>query len=131
MIHASVKSYRSALFAFRMNILNSIPVLVKKRLPMSLIPIESLLVIMDSVSVRQSKAEDRLSLAIPASDLLSYFDSRLLAGAITVSERLLLTPNIPPASEQTALHFLRRDLFQSFFRTTLRRLLHRPLKLHT
>ena len=50
MIHASVKSCRSALFAFRMNILNSIPVLLKGNLPMSFIPMESLLAIMDSVS---------------------------------------------------------------------------------
>ena len=85
MIRASVKNYRSALFAFRMNILNSIPVLLKGHLPMSLIPMESLIAIMDKVSLRQSKAKDRLTLAIPASDLLSYYDSRLLADAITVS----------------------------------------------
>ena len=101
MIHASVKSYRFALFAFRMNILNSIPVLLKGHLPMSLILLESLLAIMDSVSLRQSKAEDRLTLAIPASDLLSYYDSRLLADAITVSEGLWLTLNLPLASQQT------------------------------
>ena len=101
MIHASVKSYRSGLFAFRMNILNSILVLLKGHLPMSLIPMESLLAIMDSVSLRQSKAEDRLTLAIPASDLLSYYDSRLLADALTVSEGLLLTLNTPLASQQT------------------------------
>ena len=46
-------------------------------------------------------AEDRLTLAIPASDLLSYYDSRLLADAITVSEGLLLTLNIPHALQQT------------------------------
>ena len=101
MIHASVKSYRSSLFAFRMNILNSIPVWLRGHLPMSLFPMESLLAIMDSVSLRQSKAEDRLTLAIPASDLLSYYDSRLLAAAITVSKGLLLTLNIPLASQQT------------------------------
>ena len=101
MIHAGVKSYRSALFAFRMNILNSIPVLLQGHLPMSLIPMESLLAILDSVSLRQSKAEDRLSLAIPTSDLLSYYDSRLLDDALTVSEGLLLTLNIPLASRQT------------------------------
>ena len=101
MIQASVKSYRSGLFAFRMNILNSIPVLLKGHLPMSLIPMELLLAIMDSVSLRQSKAEDRLTLAIPASDLLSYYDSRLLADAITVSEGLLLNLNIPLSSQQT------------------------------
>ena len=72
---------------------------------MSLIPMESLLAIMDSVSLRQSKAEDRLTLAIPASDLLSYYDSRLLAGAITVSEGLFLTLYIPLASQQTVFTF--------------------------
>ena len=61
MIFASVKSYCSALFAFRMNILNSIPVLLKGHLPMSLLPLESLLAIMDRVSLWQSKAEDRLT----------------------------------------------------------------------
>ena len=68
---------------------------------MSLIPMESLLAIMDSVSLRQSKADDRLTLAIPASDLLSYYDSRLLADAITVPEGILMTLNIPLASQQT------------------------------
>ena len=101
MIHASVKSYRSALFAFRMDILNWIPVLLKGYFPMLLIPMESLLAIIDSVSLRQSKVEDRLTLAIPASDLLSYYDCRLLADAITASEGLLLTLNIPLASQQT------------------------------
>ena len=110
MIHASMKSYRSAFFAFRMNILNSILVLLKGHLPLSLIPMESLLAIMDSVSVRQSKAEDRLSLAILASDLLSYYGSRLLADAITVSEGLLLTINIPLASQQTVFTLFEAEL---------------------
>ena len=101
MIHASVKSYRAALFAFRMNILNSIPVILRGHLPMSLVPTESLLVILRSVAMKQTTAEDRLSLAIPMSDLLSYFDSKLLADAITVNEGLLMTLNIPLASKQT------------------------------
>ena len=100
MIHASVKSYRSALFAFRVNLLNSIPVLLQGHLLMSLIPMESLLVILDRVAFQPAKAADRLSLAIPASDLLSYYDSRLLVDAVTISG-LLLTLNIPLASKQT------------------------------
>ena len=116
MIHASVKSYRSALFAFRMNFLNSFPVvLLKGYLPMSLFPLESVLAIMDIVSLRQSKAEDRLILAIPVSDLLSYYDSRLLADAITVSEGLLLTLNIPLASQQTVFTLFEAKLIQMPF----------------
>ena len=110
MIHASVKSYRSALFVFRMNILNSIPVLLKGHLPMSLIPMESLIAIVCSVSLRQSKAEDRLTLAIPTSVLLSYYDSRLPADAITVSEGLLLTLNIPLAWQQTVFSLFEAKL---------------------
>ena len=101
MIHASVKSYRAVLFAFRMNILNSIPVILRGHLPMSLVPTESLLAILRSVAMKQATAEDRLILAIPMSDLLSYFDSKLLADAITVNEGLLMTLNIPLASKQT------------------------------
>ena len=116
MIHSSVKSYRSALFVFRMNILNSIPVLLKGHLPMSHIPVASLLAIMDSVSLRQSKAEDRLTLAIPAINLLSYYDSRLLADAIMVSEGLLLTINIPLASQQTVFTLFEAKLIPMPFR---------------
>ena len=110
MIQASVKNDRSALFAFRMNILYSIPVLHKGHLPMSLFPMESLLAIMDSGSLRQSKAEDRLTFAIPAIDLVSFYDSRLLADAITVSEGLSLALNIPPASQQTVFTLLAAKL---------------------
>ena len=114
MIHASVKSYRFALFAFRMNFLNSIPVLLKGHLLMSLIPIESLLVIMDSVSLVQSKAEDRFTLAIPASDLLSHYDSRLLADANTVSKGLLLTLIISLVSQQTVYTFRSKTFSNAF-----------------
>ena len=100
MIHAGIKSYCSALFAFRLNIY-SIPVLLKGHLPMSLICMELLLAIMDSFSLRQSKAEVCLALALPASNFLSYYDSRLLADAITVSRGIFLSLNIPLASQQT------------------------------
>ena len=99
MIHASVKNYRAALFAFPMNILISIRVILRGHLPMSLVPTESLLAILRSVAMQQTTVEDRL--AIPMSDLLSYFDSKLLADAITVTEGLLITLNNPLASKQT------------------------------
>ena len=68
---------------------------------MSLIPIESLLVILERLAIQQSKASDRLSLAIPMTDLLSYYGSSLIAVAVTVPEGLLMTFSIPLASRQT------------------------------
>ena len=101
MIIASVKGCRSDLSALRMNI--------------SLVPMESLLAIIDSVSFRQSKTENHLTLAIPASDLLSSYDSRLLADAIAVSEGLLLTPDIPLASQQTVFTLFEAKLIPMSF----------------
>ena len=110
LIHASVKSFRAALFAFRINVLNSIPVLLRGHLPMSLVPLDSLLVILESVVRDRANGGDRLSLAIPMSDLLSYYDSRLLADAVTVSEGFLLTLNIPLASRQTVFSLFEAKL---------------------
>ena len=45
-MHAGTNSYRSALFAFRMNSLNSLPVLLRGQLAMSLLPMVSVLVIL-------------------------------------------------------------------------------------
>ena len=101
MLHEIIKSYRSALFAYRMNFLNAILVLLRRHLPMLLIPMHSLTGNLESVAIQHSKAADHFSLAIPMTDLLSYNDSRLLADAITVSEGLLLTFNIALASRQT------------------------------
>ena len=68
---------------------------------MSLIPMESLMVILQQVAIEQATSTDRLSLAIPMTDLLSYYDSRLLDDALTVPEGLLLTLKIPLVSKQT------------------------------
>ena len=99
MIHASLRNYRSILLAFRMNSLISIPFLVKRHLPLLLVPTELLLVILDRVSFRQTKSADLLTLALLASNSMFSYDFRLLADAITVSERLLLALNILLASQ--------------------------------
>ena len=71
LLYADVKSYRSAIYTYRMNVLNSIPILLQQHLPMSLVPKESLLAILKSVGDELVFSGSRLSLAIPAnSDLL-------------------------------------------------------------
>ena len=66
---------------------------------------------MGLVSFQQVKAADRHSLAIPTSDFFSYYDSRLLADAVTISEGLLLTLNIPLASKQTVFVLYEAKIF--------------------
>ena len=47
LLYSDVKSYRAALYSYRLNLLNSIPTLLQKHLPMSLVPRESLMAILD------------------------------------------------------------------------------------
>ena len=103
-LYADIKSYRSALYAYSINLLTSVPILLDKRLPMSLVPSESLLAVLDSVHDSQKHSTDRLSLAIPMRDLMSYYDAKLVYEIATVEQGLLLTLAIPLASRQTSFH---------------------------
>ena len=70
---------------------------------MSLVPRESLRVIPESVYNNQKDAADRLTLAIPMTDLLSFCDAELLREITTVQEGLLLTLAIPICFEPDSL----------------------------
>ena len=109
-LYSDIKGYRSAPYTFRINLLNSIPILLSKRLPMSLVPRNSLLKILDSVHDSQKHASDRLTLAIPLPDILSYYDAKLLREISTLDEGVLLTLSIPLASSQTAFNVYRAHL---------------------
>ena len=108
LLYSDIKSYRSALYTYRMNLLNSIPWLLQQFLPMSLIPKESLLAIVDAVGAELSRTGERLTLAIPTNtDLLSYYDAKLVRDVITVEEGLILTLAIPLGSRTTAFSVYR------------------------
>ena len=98
-LYADVKSYRTALYTDRMNVLNAIPTLLQQHLPMSLVPKESLLAILKSVAADQSLGGSRLPLAIPPTDL-SHYDAKFLRDVVTLDEGLVLTLAIPLASRQ-------------------------------
>ena len=68
---------------------------------MSLVPRDSLMKIEDYVAREQMNARDRLTLAIPMDDLLSYYNAELLTDALSIKQGLLLTLAIPLASRQT------------------------------
>ena len=130
MTHASVKSYRSDLFGFRMNILNSIPVLPEGHLPMSLNSIESLLAILFSVSLRQWEIEDDLTLAIPASHFCPIM---ILACSLTLlpyQKHYCWPLTYCLLHSKLFLHLMKQNSFRCFFGTTLRRLIHGTLQIH-
>ena len=71
--------------------LNAIPTLLDKRLPISLVHRKSLITILDAVLDSQRNAPDRLTLAIPMTDILSYYDAKLVQENATVEDGRLLS----------------------------------------
>ena len=110
LIYTNIKSYRSALYSYHTNMLNSIPSLLKRYLPMSLVSRNSMLSILAEVAKGLVETGDRLSLASPMPDLLSYYDAQLLRDVISLPEGLVMTLSIPLASSQTALKVYRAQI---------------------
>ena len=61
LFYSNIKSYRAALFAYRINLLDSIPALLSKYVPMSLLSKESLEIVLNKVAIQQIRALDRLT----------------------------------------------------------------------
>ena len=106
--YTNIKTYRSELFAYKLNLMTSIPILLKRQLPMSLVSKDSLSTILNLVANEQVISQDRLSLAIPTTEILSYYEAELLKDAVTIREGLL-TLAIPLASRQSPF-----TVFQAF-----------------
>ena len=66
--------------------------------------------ILDAVHDSQKNAPDRLTLAIPMTDILSYYDAKLVQEISTVEDGLLLTLAIPLASSQTVFEVFRANV---------------------
>ena len=109
-LYADIKSYRAALYSFRINVINAIPTLLDNSLPISLVPRKSLIKILDAGHDSQKNAPDRLTLAIPMTDILSYYDAKVVQEISTVEDGLLLTLAIPLASSQTVFEVYRANV---------------------
>ena len=106
-IFTNIKSYRAALYAFRVNLLNSLTPLKNSFLPMSLIPREQLYKVLQIVQLMESGKQDRLTLAIPSQDMLSYYETKLITNVRATDAGLLLTLAIPMASSTTAMNVIK------------------------
>ena len=78
LFYSNKKGYRAALFAFRINLLNSIPALLSEYVPMSLLSKKSYEIVLNKVAIQQIRALDRLTVVIPIQELLSYYEAQLL-----------------------------------------------------
>ena len=70
---------------------------------MSLVFKQALQIILQAIVMDPSFSENRLSLAIPKTEVLSYYEAALLSDVVTIHEGILMTLAIPLASKQTVL----------------------------
>ena len=68
---ANIKRYRGALYTYKINMMNSIQPLLNNYLPMSLVPTQALLAILDDVTSVQGRKSSRFSLAIPMDEIIA------------------------------------------------------------
>ena len=105
MTHTNIKAYRSAFYAYQLNIMNAIPTILGQFLPMSLVPRQSLLKILEEVTIEQGHADNLLTLAIPPNEILAFYEAKLLPDVISLKEGLLRTLLIPFACMKTNIAY--------------------------
>ena len=87
LFYSIIKSYRAALFAYRINLLNSIPALLSKYVPMLLLSKEPLEIVLNEVAIQQTRA----------------LEAQLLQDVLTLPDGFLLTMSIPLASRRPVM----------------------------
>ena len=98
-----VRPQSVVILAYHVNLLKNIPALLNQYVPMSLLSKDSLEIVLDKVAVAQTRELDRLTLAIPFQELLSYYETRLFQGVMTLPKGLMMTVSKPLASRRTVM----------------------------
>ena len=106
-LNKEIKSYRIATYSYKLTILNSIMTMVNKFIPMALVPKQISDKILQSLATQQTKEDDRLTLAIPPSQILTYYETKLLTNVVVEDYGMIFCLAVPFASGPTALNLYR------------------------
>ena len=71
---------------------------------MSILPKESLVEILEYIGTQQLRAADRLTLAIPLTKVLSYYETPLLRSVYANDVGIVFTLSVPMSSSSTVLN---------------------------
>ena len=104
---ANIKSYRGALYTYRYNMMNSIQPPLINFLPMSFVPRQALLAILDDVASEQRRKSDRVSLAIPMDEIIACYESQLLRDVLVVEQGLIIRIAVLLATKDSAFTVFR------------------------
>lgn len=103
-IFTNIKSYRVAIYAYKNNLITSLNTMLNNYIPMTLLPKEHLQKILEKLANEHFFSKDRLALAIPAKDILTYYETKLLTRVTSSEHGLLFTISIPLSSSETVMN---------------------------
>ena len=101
-VNGEIKGYRIATYAYRLTILDSVMTMIFKIVPMTLVPNGVLSEILESIATHQTKINDWLTLAFPPSQILTYYETRLLTNVVVNDYGVIFRLAIPFASGSAA-----------------------------
>ena len=104
---ANIKSYRGALYPYKINMMNSVQPILNNYLTMSLVHTQALLAILDDVAAEQWRKLDRLSLAIPMDEIIAYYESQLFRDVLLVEQGFIMGIAFPLATKDSAFTVIR------------------------
>ena len=103
-INNEIKAYRVAVYAYKLYLLNSVMSMVNKVIPMTLLPRSMLFEILQKVALAQVHQTDRLTLAIPTNQILTYYETKILTNVALVKSGMIFTLAVPFASGQLSTY---------------------------
>ena len=98
-----IRSKRLALATFRTNLLQNISAMVNGFLPLSIISKETLHGLLLAVMTNEIENRSQLTLAIPLTDILTYYESKLLQKIESNEAGIIFNFSVPLASKSTLL----------------------------
>ena len=108
-INNEIKVYRVAVYAYKLNLLNSAMSIVNKVIPKYLLPRSMLFKTLQKVALTEVHQTDRLTLAIPTNQILTYYETKILTNVAVVNSGMIFTLTVPFASGSTALNSYRKN----------------------
>ena len=99
----TIKSFRTAIYAYRMNTLAAFAVAVDHFIPLSLVPKQHLSTVLAAVAQHKRATDSKLQLAIPISEILSYYETKILTAVRTNELGLLLVIAVPMTRRPVAM----------------------------
>ena len=103
-VYTNIKSYRTALYSYRINLLNSLGTMSNRLIPMSLVPKNDLQGILQALTSSPKIQANNLMLALnPITEVNAYYETRLLQEVYADEVGLIFKVSMPMATKASKL----------------------------